>query len=112
VRAIDAVTRPGSSPLELPKTVVRFLILEQLKGETHLFDLSVSGVDTLLGAAQPDQRADSRSRRPVGGVDAAANRPRHSQVELNAREISNQRVSKQQIGNQQIRNRQYAIGNQ
>jgi hypothetical protein len=51
VRAIDAVTQPGSSPFELlPKTVVRFLILEQLKGETRLFDLSVSGTLT----AHPD----------------------------------------------------------
>ena len=43
VRAVDQVTSPASSPLERPFTTVRFLILEQLKGDAPLFDLAVRG---------------------------------------------------------------------
>ena len=40
VRAVDTSTEPAMSPLV---TTVRFLILEQLKGEERLFDLAVRG---------------------------------------------------------------------
>jgi hypothetical protein len=42
-RAIDTVTEPAMSPLDHPVTTVRFLVLEQVKGDERLFNLSVRG---------------------------------------------------------------------
>jgi hypothetical protein len=44
VRAVEEIRKPGASALE--PGLVRFLMLEQLKGEAHLFDLSVPGTLT------------------------------------------------------------------
>lgn len=56
VRAVDTSTDQAMSPLDRPVTTVRFLILEQLKGEERLFDLAVRGAGRSTCFADTYQR--------------------------------------------------------
>ena len=49
-------TEPATSPLDRPITTVRFLVLEQLKGEERLFDLAVRGAGSSTCFADTYQR--------------------------------------------------------